>query len=246
MITYFNGTLVQSDSSLLKINIGQNGFESISDDNVSQMRTWSNHGNVTFDVQYNATSGALVDGGVGLFTFGNGLTYEWGLPACQTEGSLTVNGEVITVDPKNSFTWYDRQWNDGVPVGGNWTWFELHVANSRTKISLWAIEDKTTNLADYFATIRLEDGSQNVVPVNFVPDYTRQWHSPATGRDYAQDWSLLVGDYINLRVSSITGDQEIAGDTAFTSAYEGFVTFTGDVSGQDVHGYGAVEVVFLS
>ncbi|KAJ4327514.1 hypothetical protein N0V84_002042 [Fusarium piperis] len=244
-VTYSNDTVLQSDS-LLKLTLAQNGFESTSVDNVSQMRTWSNHGKVKFNIKYNATSSVIVDGGMGLFTFGNGLSYEWGLPSCRTEGSVTLDGHEITIDPSNSFTWYDRQWNDGLPVGGNWTWFQLHLPNSRTKFSIWAIEDEVTKRADYFTTIRLEDGSQNLVPVTFLPDYTRQWHSPASGFYYPQDWTLIVGDYATLRVSSATKNQEIVGNTVFSTAYEGFVTFDGEIDGQYVDGYGVVEVLFTS
>ncbi|KAK7742063.1 hypothetical protein SLS53_004649 [Cytospora paraplurivora] len=244
-IVYSNETAVQPGSRL-NLTLEGNGFEALTDDNLSQLRTYSNHGDVTFDLKYNATSAAIVDAGTGLFTFGSGLSYEWGFPNSYTEGSLTVNGEVITVDPENSFTWYDRQWNNGFPYNGNWTWFELHIPNTEYKLSIWAIDNSSPAQASRFATIRTEDGSQNVVPTTWTPDYTRHWYSNATGTDYPQDWTVTIGDYGALRISSITGRQEVVGKSAFYTAYEGFVTFDGQFEGDNVQGFGVVEVLYGS
>ncbi|KAF9769936.1 hypothetical protein IL306_012575 [Fusarium sp. DS 682] len=210
------------------------------------MRTWSDIGEVEFDITYNATSSAILNGGLGVFKFGNGPSYEWGLPNCRTEGSVTLGGHEITIDPRNSFTWYDRQWNDGLPENGNWTWFQLHVPNSDTKFSIWAVEDGVAGLANYFATVRLENGTQNFIPVTFVPDYSRQWHSPATGFYYPQDWSLVIGNFATLRVSSPVKNQETVGKSILSSAYEGFVTFSSEINSQYVDGYGIIEILFTS
>ncbi|KUI63024.1 Kievitone hydratase [Cytospora mali] len=242
-ITYANDSILQAGSRM-NLTLDGNGFESLTDDNLSKMRTYSNHGDVTFDFTYNASSAAIVDAGSGLFTFGTGFTYEWGFPNCYTEGSLTINGEVITVDPENSFTWYDRQWNQGFPSTGNWTWFELHIPNTKYKLSIWAIDNTDPAQTVRFATIRTEDGSQNVVPTTWTPDYTRHWYSNATATDYALDWTVTIGDYSSLRISSITKDQEIVGDSAFTTAYEGFVTFDGQFEGNNVQGFGVVEILY--
>jgi hypothetical protein len=65
---------------------------------------------LTFDLAIDGTSTALLDGAVGTFFFGTDTpVFEWGIPACQTSGTLVVNGETLTVDPSRSFTWYDRQ-----------------------------------------------------------------------------------------------------------------------------------------
>ncbi|KAJ5921438.1 hypothetical protein N7466_009764 [Penicillium verhagenii] len=228
--------------SLLNVTTDGNGFESLTEDNVSQMRTYSNDDKLAFDITYNATTMALVDAGAGLFTFGDGVSYEWGLPGCYTAGTLTVGGQVVTIDPENSFTWYDRQWNDGLPSNGNWTWFELHIPATGYKMSIWAINDEEPQQRYCFATIRTGDGSQNVVPITFNADYTRHWYSNASDYSYPLDWTLTIGDYGNFKISSITNDQEIVGPTFSTSGYEGFITFDGTFEGKEVEGFGVVEV----
>ncbi|KIW18315.1 hypothetical protein PV08_02603 [Exophiala spinifera] len=139
--------------SQLKVTVDGNGFQGLTEDNVSQMRTYSNHDKVTFDITYNATSPALVDAAVGLFTFGTGVSYEWGLPNCYTEGALLVDGSSVTIDPANSFTWYDRQWNNGIPSTGNWTWFELHIPHTGYRLSVWAVDNAQPYQRLRFATI---------------------------------------------------------------------------------------------
>ncbi|KAL5358197.1 hypothetical protein BJX96DRAFT_173222 [Aspergillus floccosus] len=225
--------------------VRSSGFEGLSADNVAQMRTFSADSlRLTFDLTYAATSTALANGGMGLFSFGGGRTYEWGLPNCVTAGSAMINGQRVLVDPARSFTWYDRQWSEpGAAVTGNWTWFELHVAGSRDRLSVWAI-DGVGRARFRFATIRREDGAQIVVPVGFGADYTRQWYSRASGTLYPLDWVVTMGEHGVLRVASIVGDQEIAGNTAFSTAYKGFVTFDGQFEGQKVDGFGVVEIVF--
>ncbi|KAJ5727478.1 hypothetical protein N7493_005298 [Penicillium malachiteum] len=236
---------VMHDGSILKATFDGNGFESLTEDNVSQMRTFSNCDGVKFNMTYNATSMALVDGGTGLFTFGNGESYEWGFPSCYTEGTVTASGKEVVIDPKNSFTWYDRQWNDGLPSNGNWTWFELHILESKSKLSIWAIDDEEPHQRYRFATIRTEDGSQNVVPVTFTPDYTRHWYSNASDTLYALDWTVAIGSFATLRISSITKDQEITGPAGATGGYEGFVTLNGDFNGESVDGFGLVEIAYV-
>ncbi|GAB1211254.1 hypothetical protein ATERTT37_000367 [Aspergillus terreus] len=222
----------------LRATVQNSGFEGLSADNVA-----ADSPVLTFDLTYAATSTALVNGGMGLFAFGSGRTYEWGLPNCVTTGSARINGAPLRVDPARSFTWFDRQWIEAA-AAANWTWFELHVAGSRDRLSVWAIDGGEGGSPGVrFATIRRGDGAQLVVPVGFRADYTRQWYSQASGKLYPLDWVVTVGEVGVFRIASIVGDQEIAGDSAFPTAYEGFVTFDGRFEGQEVGGFGVVEII---
>ncbi|KAH8432935.1 uncharacterized protein LDX57_010568 [Aspergillus melleus] len=69
-----------SNSSRLDIRQGKNGIQSLSADNISKMRAYSNRNreNVTFDIRYDDTTTALPNtGGVG-FQFGPAQSDEWG------------------------------------------------------------------------------------------------------------------------------------------------------------------------
>ncbi|PWY82125.1 hypothetical protein BO70DRAFT_405343 [Aspergillus heteromorphus CBS 117.55] len=235
-----NGTTA---SKRLLIQAEDNGFEALSDDNIARMRTWSNNDNTTFDITWNATSVALVDGGTGSFALSSSTSYQWGLPGCRTAGTLTIDETEKTIDPTNSMTWYDRQWGTtGVSSSIsalNWTWHELHLPNTADKLSIWAIDDNGSPTAR-FATIRARDGSQYVVPATFTPDYGRTYESSNTGTVYPLDWTVEIGNWGSLRISSVAEDQEVAGSTKAQTIYEGFVTFVGDFNNQAVAGYGLV------
>ncbi|KAL4894152.1 hypothetical protein BDV59DRAFT_201006 [Aspergillus ambiguus] len=63
------------DGPRLRATIDNSGIEALSPDNVSQMRIFANHTDTGFDLTYRATSTALINGGMGEFTVGNGRTY---------------------------------------------------------------------------------------------------------------------------------------------------------------------------
>ncbi|PWY82134.1 hypothetical protein BO70DRAFT_352750 [Aspergillus heteromorphus CBS 117.55] len=160
------------------------GFVSLTPDKLTTMQTWTSHPNVTFNVTFEATTPALINGGTGSFTYGDGPTHEWALPGCRTTGSLVLDGggggdsggvgrETVTIIPERSVTWYDRQWGRGMPGSGNWTWFGLHfhfggegegegegdasatAPATATKASIWVVDNAEPWRRDRFATVRV-------------------------------------------------------------------------------------------
>ncbi|OAQ96949.1 hypothetical protein LLEC1_05624 [Akanthomyces lecanii] len=95
----YSSTRALAAESQLRVTVRGNGFQSLTGDNVSQMRTCSNHDKVTLGITHNATSSALVDAGTDLFTLGTGKTYEWAFPSCDTEGTLRIDGKLGAIDP---------------------------------------------------------------------------------------------------------------------------------------------------
>jgi hypothetical protein len=95
-------------SSTFNLIYDQYGYESLSPDHTSVLHAWSTMPNVTYDLIIDGTSTALLDGAIGSFYFGTDtLVSEWGMPVCQTSGTIVVNGKTLTVDESRSFTWYD-------------------------------------------------------------------------------------------------------------------------------------------
>ncbi|RSM14827.1 Kievitone hydratase [Fusarium ambrosium] len=228
----------------LDVNVGNNGIKSESEDNLSKLRSYSNHDNVTFDITYDATTGAVANGGAGVFQFGDGLTWEFGLPSCKTQGSLTAHGEKLTIDPSKSQTWYDRQWGNTAAPPSNWTWFQLHIPSTDYKVSAWIFPDPFRNTETRFATIRGANDEIQVLPLEFTPIYKRTYES-GTGRvTYPLDWKLKISGFGDFKVSSYTEDQELVGEDALQTAYEGFITFSGNVHSKPMQGYGLVEIVY--
>jgi hypothetical protein len=88
------------------------------------MRTWSSISGAEFDLSFELSSPALLNGGLGSFQGGRSIVNEWSMPAGRTTGWLSLNRTKVTVNTQKSLTWYDRQFN-GAPPG--WSWFQLHV-----------------------------------------------------------------------------------------------------------------------
>lgn len=240
-ITLGNST---KNSTILDVSVGNNGIQSLTPDNISKLRAYSNHENVTFDLTYEATTGALPNAGAGAFKFGQGLTYEFGLPGGKTEGSLTgSDGKQVTIDPAKSSTWYDRQWGTVAAAPSNWTWFELHIPQTSYKISAWIIRDVPLNSFNSFATIRGANEEIQTLPLEFKANYKRAYKSGKGHVTYPLDWEVKISGFGTFQISSFTADQEIVGETALQTAYEGFITFKGTVHSKPVQGYGLVEIV---
>lgn len=225
-------------ASPLNLDYGTYGYKATSDDGVSKMAAFAKTSNYSIDISWEATSKVMLNGGGGIIGFGTGNANEWGIPSSKTEGSLTIEDEVVKVDPKNSFTWYDRQLSYGVPK--NWTWFQVNFPGTAIKASIWAFDTETTS--KQFATIRVDE-SIHVLAYTLTPDMTNTWTSPNTNLVYPLAWRLDFdnGDY--LKVKSVRADQEMYGSRKIDdSAYEGFITVSGRFMGQK-KGFGVVELV---
>jgi hypothetical protein len=160
------------------------------------------------------------------------------MPTGTTTGSLTVDGAVITIDSKKSFTWYDRQFQSS--GASEWTWFALHTTSAITKArktySIWFSPDGHGGTKG-FATVRDKKGVQSVVAAKLTTRGS-PWPSPASGIEYATEWNVSLADDTSLNIKVLRKDQEMVDPQATQSTYEGFV----NVSGIGVSGYGVVEI----
>ncbi|KAH6997321.1 hypothetical protein EDB80DRAFT_754894 [Ilyonectria destructans] len=212
-------------ASPLNLDFGTYGYKATSDDGISKMAAH-------FQLMLNG-GGGIIDPG----TRPTNATH-WGIPSSKTEGSLTVGDEVFKVDPKNSFTRYDRQLSHGTPK--NWTSFHVNFPGTAIKASIWAFDTDTTS--KQFATVRVDE-LIHVLAFTLTPDMTNTWTSPNTNLVYSLAWRLDFdnGDY--LKVKSVHAGQEMYGSRHVAdSAYEGFVTVSGRFMGQK-KGFGVVELV---
>lgn len=220
-------------------------FSSPSSDSVSRMHTRATSSEkYSFDLSFAATSPALHNLGAGTFAFGTGNNSQWSLPACRTYGTLTIdNGEILTVDPDRSLTWYDRQWGYvGAPPA--FTWMGLRFPDADISASVWAIDYHSDDEAGAggenarqwrFATVQTPQGNM-ILDVAVRPDEGSVWTSPATGKAYASRWGLEFqnGDVVN--VTAVRPDQELGtGISAFVGVEGRFMGAEG--------GFGVVDVL---
>lgn len=210
-----------------------------------QLRTASTRSDVQYDITFDLSAPVIFNLGIGgYFQFGQDQTAEWSMPAGRTSGTLVRNGTTITIDPEQSLTWYDRQWNFGAATSFNWTWFELHLNDSShkqpKKMSVWAYDDKVVGHRQW-ATIQPEAGINTVLPIVTFQPFGNPWTSPHTNNTYYQNWNVVLQDGTNLTIHSASNDQELY-SSSFAS-YEGFITVSGTgPSGDMITGYGLVEI----
>ncbi|KAM5528300.1 kievitone hydratase [Fusarium oxysporum f. sp. phaseoli] len=239
-----NGTANITD---LNVGAGDNGIISESSDNLSKIRTYSNHENVTFDFTYEATTSALVNAGSGTWQFGEATSSEWALPNCKTEGwiiSGARSGKKVTIDPTKSFTWYDRQWGNTGASPSTWTWFQLHIPTTDYKLSAWIFDDPVSGETKRFATIRGAGDQVQFLPIESKPLYKRSYKSSTGHVTYPLDWEVEINGFGAFKLSSVAEDQELVGEEAIQTAYEGFLTLKGEIHGKSVEGFGLVEIVY--
>lgn len=243
-----NDTDIFAEDGNLDASLPSYGFESLpTGDDFSAMRTWSSVSGAEFDLSFELSAPVLLNGGLGFFQPADAVTYEWSMPAGKTMGWLSLDGLNVTVDTRNSLTWYDRQWGGEVPF---WTWFELHVngrgcEDTATPISVWTYD--TLSGPAGLATIREANGVQNVVPVVSIRPSDRAYVSEDTGMTYPLDWTLKLADETTFYISSPRDDQEMHLPEGIYAAYEGYVVVTGNYqNGKEFEGYGVVEMYFRS
>lgn len=219
-------------------------MEALSADNYSIMRTTSDNGENSLNLTWSSDRPILYNMGLGYFKFGSTFAHEWSMPSGRTEGTLTLDGKEVTIDPDNSFTWYDRQWQgQGTPA--NWTWFELHLPGD-VKASIWAWNSTIPEQQTRAGTFQYPDGSTKILTFTLT-HHSRYWTSPNTNFTYPLNWELAFDNGDNLQVSSIYYDQELAGDTPVATAYEGFALVSGTFNGVETSsGFGLVEMATFS
>ncbi|KAH6986570.1 hypothetical protein BKA56DRAFT_312224 [Ilyonectria sp. MPI-CAGE-AT-0026] len=226
----------------LSIDYPSFGFKALTDDSVSKIQAWGERPDFGFNLTFEATTQVLVNNGGGTWNWGTGNTTEWALPSCRTTGTLTLDEKVLTIDPANSFTWYDRQFSHGAPLG-NWTWFELNFPKSEIKASIWAIDSNEPSPGNWrFATVRTKTGLE-ILTIDFDSSKDKTWTSPDSNITYPLQWDLKFsnGDYLS--ISSMRPEQEMYGNRSATDiAYEGGVVAKGSFMGQKT-GFGVVEIV---
>lgn len=258
-------TLVTTPASI----VGSNGglsisypdgytFEALSNDSLHLIRTTQSNPSLplAFNLTWSLdTTPILLNGGLGSLALGASsgafpsVTTEWSVPACLTSGSFAYNGTSYSVNPEETFTWYDRQW-DGIPPQ-NWTWFGLHVGaegsnETDTVLSCWAIQQADPAVpARDFCTVRLSGGGMLVQPYTLTALASSEWTSPSSNYTYYTSHTLTWPDGSIMNVTSVLQDQELVAppEVGVTTSYEGFVNVRGRLDGKAIEGFGVVEMV---
>jgi predicted secreted hydrolase len=159
-------------------------------------------------------------------------SYYYSLSRLLTTGTITLNGEVFSVE---GVTWKDHEFSTSALGQGaqGWDWFGL-IFDNNTEMMIGQIRLTDGGTEPAFGGMMIyEDGSTEYLPSSqFTITPTGTWVSPHTGAEYPSGWQMQVETSrgtLAFEVIPLQPDQELA-DTE-PSYWEGAVRIEGDVTG---------------
>ncbi len=205
----------------MDVKIGTNTLTKIADTFYVDAGIQTKQGdNVHVNFELTPTRTPMLVGGNGYVTEDLGTTsYYYSKTDVNTQGSFEINGEKYSIDPKQSLSWYDRQWGDfSVHINGMWFWTSIQLKNGMAINLRWGVDPKTKlPLPDFCdATILMPDNSQiftkNITVENYLPQ----------GDDYPTDYYITIPQLgLHLTLHDAVGHQNAGG------IYEGIVSAEG-------------------
>jgi predicted secreted hydrolase len=207
--------------------------------NASQMTLQATVPEGRIDVALRPRGAVLYNLGTGYFPMFADPQYpnhEYGLPAIDTSGTLTIEGRTLKVEGQS---WLDHQWGplpDFATTGAGWTWLGLTLSNG-VKISLWKTRLNTTNT---WATVLAPDGTHTIAEATLTPGTSGTWTSPDSHVTYPSHWTATIpGLRAALKINATAKNQELL---VPGPRYEGSAAVAGIFEGRPVTGSTYVEI----
>ncbi|KAL4964287.1 uncharacterized protein BDV14DRAFT_209428 [Aspergillus stella-maris] len=218
---------------------GQGAASSSKEAVLPPMRIFSHHPGTEFDIDLDFQGPVLLNAGLGSWRWGGGIQHQVSLPEARPRGTFVVDNITLTIDPRHSVTWYDRQWGPTQP--DHFTWFGLYLTDktgTESYISIWDWEDEI-NGNKTFVTMLDQDGANTALPVlDFQRSTDNVFHSKATGVTYVLQHNITLADGSELIVTAAQPDQEYVMDGTTVGFYSGYVEVSGDYMG-----HGAMDIM---
>ena len=195
------------------------------------------------DLDLTATKPPALHGGAGWIDFGPaGSSYYYSRTAMEATGSLTLDGQALTVEGS---AWFDHQWGDFISVGGGgWDWYALNLDDG-TDLTLSLVREADGSYPLIYGTLVRPDGTvRHLDRDEFSVEVTDHWLSPATGARYPSRWTVrLPGEDLTIDLAPTVADQEL--DTRATTGvvyWEGSQRVHATRNGIPIGGEGYVEL----
>jgi len=198
---------------------------------------------VAFDLTLTAVKEPALHNDIGYVDFGPaGGSYYYSRTRMAAEGTLTVDGEPVTV---TGDVWFDHQWGNFIQVGaGGWDWFAVQMENGED-LTISLIRAESGAVVISYGTLVAEDGSTtNLTAADFIVSATEEWTSPHTGSTYPSRWTIELPEYgWRIDLDPSMNDQELNTQISTGVTYwEGEVVVTGEIDGAPTTGLGYVEL----
>ena len=173
-------------------------------------------------------------------TIPGNASYYYSLSRLRTSGTLTIQGESITV---SGDSWMDHEWFSSVLDEGQsgWDWFSLQL-DDRREMMLFQVRnhDPTVETFKYGVVVDQRGQSELIPPDQITLIPARVWKSNHNQSEYPVHWKIEIPSHnIRLDVESLIDAQER--DDSFRY-WEGAVRVSGMQSNQPITGLGYLEM----
>ncbi|MBE0685931.1 MAG: hypothetical protein IH585_08010 [Anaerolineaceae bacterium] len=209
-------------------------------DNVFQMKAGSEE--VEIDFILTDLKGISFHGNKGLSQKGNEIgnaSYYFSQTRLETSGTVRISDEEFNV---NGFSWMDHEFGTST-LGSDqigWDWFSIQLDNN-TEIMLFQIRQEDGRISEFSSgTIINRDGNtENLDIMDFNIKVVDTWRT-ADQITYPNKWVIDI-EQINLKmeITPVINDQEM---NLFFRYWEGAVQIKGTLNGEEISGYGYVEL----
>ncbi len=211
--------------------------EALNDD-ATQLQMTASTGDAAIDLQLTREMPIVFQGENGLSQksaeAGN-ASYYYSIPRLETEGTLTIEGEVFDV---TGVSWMDHEFSTSALGDGalGWDWFGLIFDDGR-ELMIGQIRMQDGSKEPAFGGLLVnEDGSSIYLPADsFEMTPLDSWTSPDTNVTYPLGWEISINadaidadDPLEFQAIPLMPNQEL---TTEPSYWEGAVRVEGDVTG---------------
>jgi predicted secreted hydrolase len=160
----------------------------------------------------------------------------------KSSGTLTLGGRRFAV---TGISWMDHEYGSAElsPDQAGWDWFSVQLDDRRELMAYVLRQKDGTVTAQSSGSLIGADGSVRYLPRDaFSIAATGSWKSPHTGAVYPSGWRVSVPSArIDVTLSPVVADQELAGTTGGVAYWEGAVDARDAATGQ-ASGVGYVEL----
>lgn len=209
-------------------------------ENVFQMNAGSD--DLEINLILTDLKGIIFHGDDGLSKKGSEIgnaSYYFSQTRMETTGTIRISDEVFDV---KGFSWMDHEFGTST-LGSDqigWDWFSIQLDNN-TEIMLFQIRQEDGSISDYSSgTIIFKDGNTENLGVNdFEFEVLDTWQT-SDQITYPNQWIINI-DQVNLQmeITPVMNDQEMK---LFFRYWEGAVRINGTLNGEEISGYGYVEL----
>lgn len=210
------------------------------EDNVYRMKAGSDDVEINFILT--DLKGISFHGDAGLSQKGSEIgnaSYYFSQTRLETMGTIRISNEEFNV---KGFSWMDHEFGTST-LGSNqigWDWFSIQLDNN-TEINLFQIRQEDGSISEFSSgTIIYPDvKTENLENDEFKIEVLETWQTSDQIK-YPNKWDINI-EQMNLKmeITPVIDDQEM---NLFFRYWEGAVRINGTFNGQDISGYGYVEL----